>query len=192
MWYIVVELQIREENKMNCDRIIYKTRPADKRSAEEDAVYDVLEKLDIQFERLDWAPEDEGSENVYETLGIMRLKNLLLCNAQKTNFYLLVMPADVPFKSSVLSKQLGTSRFSFAPEEFLLEFLHAKSGCASILGLIFDKNKKVQLVIDERVLEEEYFGCLPCADTSSIKFNTKELLDKLLSYTGHFYTVVRM
>ena len=177
---------------MEQQRVIYKTRPEDNIGTNEMQIYDVIEELGLDFERADRVESDNVDEEVYKLLGIRHLKNLLLCNASKSNFYLLVMPADVPFKSSVLSKQLGTSRFSFAPEEFLLEFLHAKSGCASILGLIFDKNKKVQLVIDERVLEEEYFGCLPCADTSSIKFNTKELLDKLLSYTGHFYTVVRM
>ena len=108
---------------MTLKREIYNSRPADKRSAEEESVYDVLESLGIEFERMDWLPEDDGSENVYDYLGILHLKNLLLCNAQKTKFYLLVMPASVPFKSNVLSKQLGTPRFSFAPEEFLLEFL---------------------------------------------------------------------
>ena len=134
------------------NRTIFSTRPDEKRSAEEEAVYDILEQLEIGYKRMDWLPEDEGSENVYEHLGIMRLKNLLLCNAQKTKFYLLVMPASVPFKSNVLSKQLGTPRFSFAPEENLRELLHVKPGSASILGLHNDKDKVVNLCIDERVL----------------------------------------
>jgi Ala-tRNA(Pro) deacylase len=171
---------------------IYSVRPQEKRSAEEDAVYDVLEKLEIPFERLDWTCEDEGSENVYEALGIVRLKNLLLCNAQKTKFYLLVMPASVPFKSNVLSKQLGTPRFSFAPEENLKELLHVKPGSASILGLYNDKERVVNLCIDERVLEQEYYGCHPCVNTTSLKIKTDDILNKFLEYTGHFYTVVRM
>ena len=177
---------------MNNNRIIYNTRPNEKRSCEEDAVYDVLEELGIEFERLDWAPEDEGSENVYDILGIMHLKNLLLCNAQKNRFYLLVMPADVPFKSNVLSKQLGTPRFSFAPQEILLELLHVKPGSASILGLHNDKNRVINLCIDERVLENEYYGCHPCVNTTSLKIRTEDILNKFLEYTGHFYTVVRM
>ena len=173
-------------------RKIYNTRPEDKRSVEEEAVYDILEQLEIPFERLDWEPEDEGSENVYEALGIMRLKNLLLCNAQKTNFYLLVMPASVPFKSNVLSKQLGTPRFSFAPEENLREFLHVKPGSASILGLHNDMERKVNLCIDERVLEQEFYGCHPCVNTTSLKIKTDDILNKFLAHTGHFYTIVRM
>lgn len=177
---------------LDLERAIYSTRPSEKRSAEEDAVYDVLENLGISFERLDWEPEDEGSERVYEALGIMRLKNLLLCNAQKTKFYLLVMPASVPFKSNVLSKQLGTPRFSFAPEENLHELLHVKPGSASILGLHNDKDRVVNLCIDERVLEQEYYGCHPCVNTTSLKIKTDDILNKFLTHTGHFYTIVRM
>lgn len=171
---------------------IYSVRPSEKRSAEEEAVYDVLEMLEIPFERLDWSIEDAGTDNVYDTLGIMRLKNLLLCNAQKTKFYLLVMPASVPFKSNVLSKQLGTPRFSFAPEENLRELLHVKPGSASILGLHNDKDRVVNLCIDERVLEQEYYGCHPCVNTTSLKIKTDDILNKFLTHTGHFYTIVRM
>ena len=177
---------------MDIERTIYSNRPFDKRSAQEEAVYDVLEMLEIPFERMDWLPEDEGSENVYEYLGIMRLKNLLLCNAQKTKFYLLVMPASVPFKSNVLSKQLGTPRFSFAPEENLKELLNVKPGSASILGLHNDKKCVVNLCIDERVLENEYYGCHPCVNTTSLKIRTDDILNKFLAHTGHFYTIVRM
>ena len=177
---------------MESERIIYTGRPEDKRSPEEEAVYDVLEKLEIPYERVDWMAEDDGSEKVYETLGILHLKNLLLCNAQKTKFYLLIMPASVPFKSNVLSKQLGTPRFSFAPEENLKQLLGVKPGSASILGLHSDKDRIVQLCIDERVLEQEYYGCHPCVNTTSLKIRTDDILNKFLNHTGHFYTIVRM
>ncbi len=181
-----------KKDVMKMERKIYNERPIERRSDEEESVYDVLEKLKIPFFRLDWNVIDEGTENVYNELGIIRLKNLLLCNAQKTKFYLLVMPASVPFKSNVLSKQLGTARFSFAPEEYLKQFLHVKPGSASILGLHNDKEQRVNLCIDERVLEMEYFGCHPCVNTTSLKIRTEDILNKFLTYTGHIYTIVRM
>ena len=171
---------------------IYSVRPTEQRCDEEEAVYDLLNELNIPFERVDWLPEDEGTENVYNALGIMHLKNLLLCNAQKSKFYLLVMPANVPFKSNVLSKQLGTPRFSFAPEENLRDLLNVKPGSASILGLNNDKERIVNLCIDERVLEQEYYGCHPCVNTTSLKIRTDDILNKFLAHTGHFYTIVRM
>ena len=177
---------------MQNDRKIYTSRPEKLLDCDQKEIYDCLEKLGLEFERMDRIESDNVDENVYKILGIRRLKNLLLCNASRTNFYLLIMTADVPFKSAVLSAQLGTSRFKFAPEEYLKELIHAKPGTSSILGLIFDKEKKVQLLIDELVLEQKYFGCLPCCDDTSLKFDTKQLLEKLLEYTGHAYTVVKM
>lgn len=177
---------------MASERKISTQKPDSFVSGEEREAYNLLEKLNIDFERVERIPEDNETGQVYEILGLCRLKNLFLCNAQKTSFYLLVMPADVPFKSAVLSKQLGTSRFSFAPDEILMEMLGLKHGYVSVLGLARDTGKKINLVFDERVLENEYFGCLPCAETSSLKIKTCDIIEKLLAYTGHHYCTVRM
>ncbi len=59
-------------------------------------------------------------------------------------------------------------------------FLDLHHGSVSVLGLINDKDRRVQLVIDEDVLKEEYFGCHPCENTSSIRFATKDLIDVIL------------
>ena len=107
-------------------------------------------------------------------------KNLFLCNRQKTNFYLLVMPGDKPFKTKELSKQMGISRLSFADESFMEQFLDIHPGSVSVLGLMNDKEHRVSLAIDEDVLKEEMFGCHPCENTSSIRFRTKDLTEKIL------------
>ena len=107
-------------------------------------------------------------------------KNLFLCNRQQTNFYLLVMPGDKPFKTKELSKQMGVSRLSFANEEYMAQFLDLHPGSVSVLGLMNDKEHRVQLVIDEDVLKEEFFGCHPCENTSSIRFATRDLTGVIL------------
>ena len=107
-------------------------------------------------------------------------KNLFLCNRQKTNFYLLVMPGDKPFKTKEFSKQMGISRLSFADESFMEQFLDIHPGSVSVLGLMNDKEHRVSLAIDEDVLKEEMFGCHPCENTSSIRFRTKDLTEKIL------------
>ena len=107
-------------------------------------------------------------------------KNLFLCNRQQTNFYLLIMPGDKPFKTKELSKQLGISRLSFANEEYMAQFLDIHPGSVSVLGLMNDHEHRVQLVIDEDVLKEEFFGCHPCENTSSIRFATKDLINVIL------------
>ncbi len=174
------------------ERKIYNTKPDSFTSEVERKCYETLESLGMAFERAERIEQDNETEQVYKLLGIRHLKNLLLCNASRSQYYLLVMPADVPFKSSVLSKQLGTSRFSFAPDEALEELLGLRKGYVSLMGLINDKEAKINLCFDERVLEDEYFGCLPCSLNSSIKLKTDDVLNKFLKHTGHIYSVVRM
>ena len=122
----------------------------------------------------------EACEKIDAVLDVKICKNLFLCNRQKTNFYLLIMPGDKPFKTKELSNQMGISRLSFADESFMKELLDLYPGSVSVMGLMNDKENKVQLVIDEDVLKEEYFGCHPCVNTSSLRFKTEDLNNKLI------------
>ena len=107
-------------------------------------------------------------------------KNLFLCNRQETDFYLLVMPGDKPFKTKEISHQLGISRLSFAKECYMEQYLDLHPGSVSALGLINDKDHRVTLLLDEDIQKEEMFGCHPCMNTSSIRFQTRDLFEKIL------------
>ena len=126
----------------------------------------------------------EACEKIDAVLNVRICKNLFLCNRQKTKFYLLVMPGDKPFKTKELSGQMGISRLSFADESFMTELLDLYPGSVSVLGLMNDKEHRVQLVMDEDVLKEKYFGCHPCVNTSSLRFKTKDLVDKVIPALG--------
>ena len=158
--------------------------------------YKFLDELGIDFDRTDHPDEPATSMEVCADidaiLNVKICKNLFLCNRQKTAFYLLIMPGDKPFKTKELSGQLGISRLSFADEEHMLEYLDLLPGSVSVLGLMNDKDQKVRLVIDEDVLKEELFGCHPCMNTSSIRFRTKDLTDKILPALGRTYDVVHL
>ena len=147
-------------------------RPAncDGRLDKEIRCYDLLDKLGIAYQRIDHeaAMTMEACAAVDEALGATICKNLLLCNRQCTDFYLLLMPGDKPFKTKDLSKQIGSSRLSFASGEYMEAYLDITPGSLSILGLMNDKDDKVQLLIDEDVLKGEYIGCHPCINTSTI------------------------
>ena len=158
--------------------------------------YKFLDELGIEFDRTDHPDEPATSMEVCADidaiLNVKICKNLFLCNRQKTAFYLLIMPGDKPFKTKELSRQLGISRLSFADEEHMLEYLDLLPGSVSVLGLMNDKDQKVRLVIDEDVLKEDFFGCHPCMNTSSIRFRTKDLTDKILPALGRTYDVVHL
>ena len=117
-------------------------------------------------------------------------KNILLCNRQQTAFYLLTMPGDKPFHTKDLSAQIGSSRLSFAPPEKMEELLNTHPGSASVMGLLFDTEHRVQLVMDRDVYDAEYFCCHPCDNHGSLKIKTSDLLTKFLPHVGHEPIVV--
>ena len=180
---------------MNIDRTLYTTRPDETgRLPKEMAVYDLLEKLEISFVRVDHevTPSIESCHDVDKLLEIEICKNLFLCNRQKTDFYLLLMPGQKPFKTKELSKQIGSARLSFAGEEYLEKFMDLTPGSVTILGLMNDRDKRIRLLIDREVANAEYLGCHPCINTSSLKLRTRDVLEKFLPYIGHNYTVVEL
>lgn len=166
-----------------------KGRPEDfnERIKKEQRVYEFLNSLNIEYMRVDHTEADtmELCNNIDAVLGASICKNLFLCNRQQTDFYLLMIPADKPFKTKDLSAQIETSRLSFAGAEFMERYLDITPGSLSVLGLMNDKGNKVTLLIDEDVLKEEYFGCHPCINTSSLKIKTNDLLDKIIPALGN-------
>lgn len=175
---------------------IFSGRPSeiDAREDREIRVYDMLDSLFIEYERCDHAPAltMEDCEAVDEAMGVRMCKNLFLCNRQKTDFYLLLIPADKPFKTKELSAQLGVSRLSFASAEDMERLLDIRPGAVSVLGLMNDKEREVRLLVDEDLLSYEYFGAHPCVNTSSLKFKTADLFEKILPAVKHDKTIVKL
>ncbi len=173
---------------------VYKGRPEEERSAREMAAYDFLDGLEIEYRRADhdMAETMEACEEVDRHIGVIMCKNLFLCNRQKTDFYLLLMPADKPFKTKELSGQLGTARLSFASGEDMEALLGVSPGSVTVLGLINDKENRVRLLIDEDLLSAEEFGCHPLVNTSSLAFSTADLTQKVIPATNHIPTAVKL
>ena len=159
----------------------------DGRSEVELACYDLLDSLGIDYGRVDH-PAAMTMEDCLEAdgvLGVNMCKNLFLCNRQKTEFYLLLIPGDKAFKTKFFSAALGIARVSFADAEDMTRLLGVTPGSVSIMGLMNDKNGEVTLVIDREVANEEYLGCHPCANTSSMKISFKDVTEKLIPAMGH-------
>ena len=139
------------------DHTLYEGRPADTSGREDKEIrtYDLLDSLQVPFVRVDHdaLPTIEACREVDQLLGTEICKNLFLRNAQKTDFYLLLMPGNKEFKTAVLSKQIGSARLSFGEAEFMESFLDIKPGSVSVMGLMNDREKRVRLLIDKDILE---------------------------------------
>ena len=164
----------------------YTTRPADDRLPQEFAIYDKLEELDIPYVRVDHDHADtiEFCQEVEAVLGSKICKNLFLCNRQGTQFYLLMMPGEKPFKTKFLSAQLGCARLSFADAGHMEQYLRTIPGSVSALELLFDTEHRVQLVIDQDLMQDEFISGHPGISTSTLRLKREDML-KFVSAAGH-------
>lgn len=173
---------------------LYTKRPENcsNRLEKEIRCYDLLDSLGIEYIRADHEAAETMAvcEEIDKTLGAAICKNLFLCNKQQTMFYLLMMPGEKPFKTKLLSKQIGSSRLSFATAAHMEELLDITPGSVSIMGLMNDHEKKVRLLVDRDILNGEFVGCHPCTNTSSLKIRTADMFGPLLRAMEHSATVV--
>lgn len=176
---------------------IQKGRPEDTqgRLDKEIRTYDFLDQLGIEYDRIDHAPatgeDPELLAEIESTLEARICNNLFLANRQRTKFYMLMLPSDKRFRSSVVSKQAGSSRLHFAEPEYMENLIDCTPGSASIMGLINDRDQRVQLLVDEDILKSEYVGCHPCINTSSLKIKTADLFETFLKAVEHDYIAVQ-
>ncbi len=158
------------------------------------AVYDMLDQLGVEYQQVDHAPADnmQACVSIEKDLGVSICKNLFLTNRQQTDFYLLLTPADKVFKTKFLSKELGISRLSFANADHMLELLNVVPGAVTVFGLMNDKDKRVQLVIDEDILDGEYIGAHPCVYTACTRIKTADLLEKIIPAMKHEAKIIHL
>ena len=175
---------------------LYKGRPENEegRLEKEIRVYDLLDSLGIEYYRIDHASADgndpELMEEIESVLDARICNNLFLANRQRTQFCMMMIPSYKRFRSSDISKQAGRSRLHFAEPEYMEEFIDCTPGSASVMGLMNDREKRVQLLVDDDVLNAEYVGCHPCINTSSLRIKTKDLFEKVLPALEHDYIEV--
>ena len=169
-------------------------RPKDKRIDKEERVYDLLDQLNIDYQRIDHEEANtmEVCLEIEKSLKSTICKNLFLVNSNKSQYYLLMLKENKKFKTKVISKQINSSRLSFGSDEKMLEYLDITPGSVSLLGLMNDHDLKVQLLMDKDLLQDEYLGCHPCINTSSLKFTTEDLKNKIIPELEHAPLMVNL
>ena len=142
-----------------------------------EAIYARLDELGVPYTRY----EHEAAHTMeacyalpFAAPDVTICKNMLLCNTQKTQFYLYVSPAGKRFRTSAVSKLIGTSRLSFAPEESLMERLETASGSLSPFGLWCEGASGVRFVADKGVRQTDKIAFHPCDNTSTVVFSQED------------------
>ena len=177
--------------------ILHQGRPESElgRLPKEIRVYDLLDRLHIAYERIDHEAANtmEACAEIDEALAPATIcKNLFLVNSARTQYYLLLIRGDKKFKTAEVSKQIGSSRLSFGSAEKMEDYLDISPGSVSIMGLMNDHSKCLEVLVDGDVLRQEYFACHPCVNTSSIRMKTQDVFDTFLRDLGYQYRVVNI
>lgn len=162
-------------------------RPQDKRIDKEERVYDLLDQLNIDYQRIDHEEANTMKVclEIEKSLKSTICKNLFLVNSNKSQYYLLMLKENKKFKTKMISKQINSSRLSFGSDEKMLEYLNITPGSVSLLGLMNDHDFKVQLLMDKDLLQDEYLGCHPCINTSSLRIKMKDVFEKIIPSLHH-------
>ena len=172
-------------------------RPKDMcgRTEREVKVYDFLDGLGIGYERID----HEAVETMEACREIDRLlapaavcKNLFLTNSKGDEYFLLMLRGDKRFVGREVARQIGSTRLSFGSAQKMEELLSTHPGSASVMGLMYDKSLRVKFLVDGDILSDEYLGCHPCVNTSSLRLRTSDVFNVFLPATGHEYTIVKV
>lgn len=160
----------------------------------QDRAFALLEELNIPFECVENEVVEtmEECKELDEALGTEIRKSLLIRNQKKTRYYLVVMPAAKRCNMGDLSWKLGEGKLSFASEQAMMDLLGAHPGSASIMGIINDTEDAVQVVFDQSVTKEEWFGCNTGINTAHLKLKTEDVLKKILPALHHKPMIVSL
>lgn len=165
-------------------------------SENRDAVLKKLEELDIEYKLF----EHEAAQTMQDCEKVARqfsirgayCKNLFLSNRSGSAFFLLVCGKDKQFHTADIARQIGSSRLSFGKSERLFSLLGAYPGSVSSLGLMFDKEGQVCLLLDKDLTGEEELCFHPCDNRFTLALKTRDYLDIFLKKIGHMPLLVQM
>ena len=111
-------------------------------------------------------------------------KNLFLCDKKARRFFLAVTACEKTVKLDTLASQLGVGSLRFASEENLLRLLGVTRGAVTMMGLVNDKEHRVELWMDADIWSSEHFQSHPLVNTATLVLAKSEL-ERFFTLTGH-------
>lgn len=146
-----------------------------------------LESINVRYEYFEHAPVEtmEDCKEVAKTTGADFCKNLFLQNRQGTEYFLLLIDQDKKFRTAEVSKLIGKARLSFGSQDKLYEYLGVAPGAITPLGLIFDSEQKVTVLIDKALIKMDKVSVHPLVNNATVTLKTADITGTLMKATGH-------
>jgi len=150
-----------------------------------------LSELSIPFELVEHpaAFTTEQADRYIEGIEGVRTKSLFLTNKKKTAYYLLIMDDQKKLDMDGFKEKVGANRIKFCSEESLMEKMGLTPGKVSIFGLMNNKEKDIQLYIDEDIMDEKRMSFHPNDNTKTIFIDTKDMI-KFIEEEGYTTNII--
>lgn len=159
----------------------------------EQKVYDVLTRLDIDYEKHEHPPvyTVEQANEFWEDIKGAHCKNIFVRNKKGNRHYLIIVEHKKKVDLTPLSKRMGQSRFSFASPERMKRYLGLEPGSVSPFGLINDAGKEVRVLIDNDLKETALINFHPNENTATLTLSFSDF-ERFLEYCGNEVTFLRL
>ena len=156
-------------------------------------IEELLTELGISFERHDHAPvfTCEEAERAVPDTGAVHTKNLFLRDKRGRRHVLLVTTCATVVNVRAFARQVAADNLSFASPERLLRYLGVTPGSVTVLGLVHDAERAVEVVVDDAVWRAPRLHAHPLVNSATLVL-THEGLERFLEHTGHSPRVVTL
>jgi Ala-tRNA(Pro) deacylase len=123
-------------------------------------------------------------------IGGIKTKNVFLRDAKGTRHFLVIVPHDVRLDLAALAQTLGASKLSMGSPDRLARHLGVSPGAVSVLALVNDRDRAVELVVDARVWQADRVQAHPLRNTATLAME-RAVLAAFLALTGHAPKVIQ-
>ena len=156
-------------------------------------IYKFLDSINVSYERFDHPAVYTVSEakKLSPEMDGASTKNLFLRDKKGIRHFLVVVPQDKQVDLKELSSILEASRLSFASPDRLKKYLGIEPGSVSILALLNDPEKTVEVFVDNELWKAEIILCHPLVNTSTLAI-TRDGIKQFLEKTGHNLMLVEI
>jgi len=152
----------------------------------EKEVYDILDKLNIEYEKYTHIPvyTIEEADNLNLNIKGSHCKNLFVRDRKGRQHYLIILEENKKVDLKKLSWDINSTNLSFASEERLFKYLKLKPGSVTAFGLINDEDKHVKMLIDKDLKKFDYISFHPNVNTATVTISYGHF-EKFLEFVGN-------
>ena len=143
-------------------------------------IYDYLKEKNIWHE----VTEHKAVYNMEELSKIdvpypeVEAKNLFIRDDKKRNYYLITVKGNKRVNLKEFKEKYNTRSLSFASENDLMSIMKLSPGSVTPLGLLNDKDLKVEFYIDKDFMNDSHIiGVHPNDNTATVWLKVEELIE---------------